>query len=67
MARVVLDVPGGAKTINRTDAALRQLVARNQVPFRKVGSRIIFFEDELLEWLDSKPGVRLEELEETVG
>jgi hypothetical protein len=57
-----MDVEGGAKLINRTPAATRQMIARRQIPFRKCGKRIVMFQEELLAWLDSQPGVRLEDL-----
>ena len=53
---------GAARVINRTQGAVRQLVARRQIPFRKCGKSVVFFEEELLDWMDSQPGVRLEEV-----
>ncbi len=45
----------------KTDAAVYQLVARRQVPYRKLGRRLAFFEDELIAFIDQCPGVRPDE------
>jgi predicted DNA-binding transcriptional regulator AlpA len=42
----------------KTDAAVYQMVARRQVPFRKLGRRVVFFDEELTEMLEQAPGVR---------
>jgi len=34
--------------------ALYQMVARRQVPFHKIGRRLIFIEEELREWLETQ-------------
>ena len=47
----------------KTDAGMYQMVARRQVPFRKLGRRLVFFEEELFEMLEQAPGVRPDELQ----
>ncbi len=49
----------GAKTV----ASVYQMVARKQVPYRKLNTRLVFFEEELTELVDKSPGVRLDEVE----
>ena len=61
--KTVIDVPQAAHLIGRTEGATRQMIARRQIPFRRVGSRIVLFQEEILEWLDQQPGVRIEELQ----
>jgi hypothetical protein len=60
----VLDVRGAARFCGRTERALRHLVARRRVPYRKVAGRIQFFRGELEAWLSGSPGLTLEELKE---
>lgn len=45
----------------KSDAAVYQMVARWQVPYRKLGRRLAFFEDELVDFIDQCPGVRPDE------
>lgn len=58
----LLYIPDAARYLGKTEGALRMLVARGLVPYRRVGGRIIFFQDELDLWLDGAPGVRPEDL-----
>lgn len=46
----------------RSPAAVRNLVLRKQIPFRKVGGRLLFIRSELEKWIMDSPGVRLEEI-----
>ncbi len=43
-------------------AAVYMAAARNQIPHRRFGRRIIFFREELVEFLDSQPGVTLDDI-----
>ena len=47
----------------RSPAAVRNLVLRKKIPFRKVGGRLIFLRSELEAWVNDAPGVRLEEIQ----
>ena len=51
-----------AKFIKRTPAAVRQLVTRQQIPFRKPGGRLMFIKEELIKWIESADGVRIDEV-----
>jgi hypothetical protein len=46
----------------RTAGAIRNLVMRRQIPYRKVGGRLVFLKSEIIEWLDRSPGLRPEDL-----
>jgi excisionase family DNA binding protein len=54
-----------SQLINRSPAAIRNLVLRKRIPFRKPGGRLLFLEREIREWVEMASGVRLEDLEET--
>jgi hypothetical protein len=49
--------------LGRSDGAIRNLVLRRAIPFRKPGGRLVFIKSELDSWIRSAPGVRLEEIE----
>jgi hypothetical protein len=51
----------GGELVRRTPAAMRNLVNRRQIPFRKVAGRLVFIRSELEKWVEGSPGVRLEE------
>ena len=61
------NVPRAAQILGKSEAATYQDVARRKIPFRRLGRHVYFFEEELFEYLDRAPGLRLEELEEAVG
>jgi hypothetical protein len=46
-----------SKVIKRSPGALRNLVARRKIPFRKAGGRLYFLKEELLWWINSSPGI----------
>ena len=48
--------------IQRTEPAIRNLVMRRKIPFRKVGGRLMFIQSEIEKWVLDSPGVRLEEV-----
>jgi predicted DNA-binding transcriptional regulator AlpA len=52
-----------AKLINRSEPAIRNLVLRRSIPFRKVGGRLVFIRSEIEDWIDNANGIRLEDLE----
>jgi excisionase family DNA binding protein len=57
-----LNVDEAAGLIGRTPHALYRLVARRQIPYRKHGRRLLFKRSELLAFLETLPGVRMEEV-----
>ena len=60
--REYLNTTEAANFIGRSDGALRNLVMRRAIPFRKPGGRLIFLKSELRAWIENSPGMRLEEL-----
>jgi len=60
---IIWNTNGVAKFLGRSDGAIRNLAARRRIPFRKAGGRLIFFRNEILEWIDGAPGLRLEEID----
>ena len=45
-----------------SQAAIRNMVARRQIPFRKMHGRLVFCEEELIEWLESFEGLSLKDI-----
>jgi excisionase family DNA binding protein len=60
----LLTVDEAAALLGRTPHALYRLVALRQVPYRKAGRRLVFFERELRAYIEDLPGVSLEEVRE---
>jgi excisionase family DNA binding protein len=58
-----LTIEEAASLIGRTPHAVYRLVARQQLPFRKHGKRLLFKKAELLAFLDALPGVTLDEIQ----
>lgn len=56
-----LGVRGAAVYLNITEQALRARVRRQQLPFRRLGSRIIFLPKELDRFLAALEGVSVEQ------
>jgi excisionase family DNA binding protein len=61
-----LTVTEAAELTSRTPKALRKMVERRQIPFRKHGKRIILIRSELIEFFDKLPGVTLKEAEKRI-
>lgn len=51
-----------AKFLKRSPSAIRKLVLRGKIPFRRVGGRICFIEREIVEWIQVSPGKSLDDL-----
>ena len=45
-----------------SEASIYQRVARREIPFRKFGRKLIFFEEEIAEFLERQPGVSVDEV-----
>jgi hypothetical protein len=61
--RQVLDVDGAAALMGTTPKGVRQRIARRLLPFHKLGSRVIFMQGELEQFLAALPGCSAEEAE----
>jgi hypothetical protein len=59
-----LNTAEAAQFLKRTPAAIRNLVARHQIPFRRPAGRLIFIRSELVEWIENAPGLRREDMKE---
>jgi hypothetical protein len=59
--RKILDTNAAADYTKRSPGAIRNMVMRKQIPYRKVAGRLLFFTDELDDWMDRSPGLPLEE------
>ena len=58
----LLNVDELSKYLKRSPSAIRNLVMRRQIPFRKVAGRLIFFQEEIDKWLLEAQGITLEEM-----
>jgi hypothetical protein len=56
-----LDVRGAAVFLGTTEKALRGMIARQLVPYRRLNSRIVLVRSDLEQFLDGLPGVTLDE------
>ena len=62
MDKEILTTAEAAAYISRTPGAIRNLVLRRAIPHRKPGGRLIFLRSELDQWLDTAPGIRVEDI-----
>jgi hypothetical protein len=51
-----------SKYIGRSPGAIRNLVMRRKIPFRKVAGRLVFFKDEIDAWIFGSPGVSWDDI-----
>lgn len=59
----LLSIADTATYLGLTESSLRKRVERRQVPFRRLGKRIIFDLQELERFIQTLPGISLEEIE----
>lgn len=52
-----------AKLIKRTPGAVRNLVMRRAIPFRKPAGRLMFIRSEIEAWIESAPGMTIKDIE----
>lgn len=52
-----------AEFLGRSPGAVRNLVMRRAVPYRKLAGRLVFLKREILAWVEKAPGLKLEDLE----
>jgi excisionase family DNA binding protein len=48
--------------IKRSKGAIRNLILRRKIPFRKPGGRLIFLRSEIDQWIQMAPGQSLNEI-----
>jgi len=61
-----LDVHACASLLGTSTRSIRGLVAKKVIPFRKLGSRIIFLRSEIESWVANLPGCSVEEAQENI-
>lgn len=49
--------------IKRSKGAIRNLVLRKVIPYRKLAGRLMFVKEEIDEWVQTAPGKKLEDLQ----
>jgi len=64
MREKLLGVEEASEMLGRSQNALRRMVERKQIPYRKSGRRVLFLESELRAFIDALPGLSLEDVRE---
>jgi excisionase family DNA binding protein len=62
MNQEAMGTSAAAVFMNCTDAAIYKMVARQAIPYRKKGKKLLFLRSELEQFLRELPGLRLEDL-----
>lgn len=55
-----------SEMIGRSPGAIRNLVLRRRIPYRKPGGRLLFLAEEIYRWIDQAEGVKVEDLEDGI-
>jgi hypothetical protein len=50
-----------------TPAAVRKLITRRKIPFRKPGGRLVLVRSELRQWIEQSEGLRLDGIDDLRG
>lgn len=58
----ILSVEKVASMIDRSPGAIRNLVLRRKIPYRKAGGRLVFLRDEVERWIVESPGMTIDEV-----
>ncbi len=58
----ILNTKECADTLHRSEGAVRNLVLRRKIPFRKPGGRLVFIREEIRQWIYNSEGVRPEDV-----
>lgn len=61
-----MDAKECGELLGRSSGAIRNLVMRRAIPFRKPGGRLLFIKTEIAEWIEMSPGVGVDELKTKV-
>jgi len=51
-----------SKYVKRSQGAVRNLVLRRKIPFRKPAGRLLFVKEEIDRWISQSEGISLEEI-----
>ena len=60
----LLGIAEAAEVLGRSENAVRRMVERRQICYRKSGRRVLFLESELKAFIEALPGLPLEDLRE---
>jgi excisionase family DNA binding protein len=55
-------VKEASQYLKRSPGAIRNLVLRRKIPFRKPSGRLIFDKNEIDKWVKESPGISFEEI-----
>jgi hypothetical protein len=58
-----MDIEEVSFYVKRSKGAIRNLVLRRAIPYRKPAGRLIFLKEEIDQWVQMAPGKKLEEIE----
>ena len=61
-----MDIGELTSYIKRTKGAVRNLVLKRAIPYRKQAGRLIFLKDEIDQWLQMAPGKTLDEIKNDI-
>ena len=64
MREKLLGVEEASEMLGRSENAVRRMVERRQLPFRKSGRRVLFLESELRAFIEALPGLSFEDVRE---
>jgi excisionase family DNA binding protein len=56
---MILSIREVAQLLGRSEQAIYKLVARRQIPYRKLGKKVIFLKSEVERFLNDLPGLPL--------
>jgi predicted DNA-binding transcriptional regulator AlpA len=62
-----LDINELASYIKRSKGAIRNLILRRAIPYRKPAGRLIFLKKEIDQWVQTSPGKSFEEIKNDLG
>jgi len=59
---MMLDIRAAADFLGTSPKALRHLIERRRIPFRKLGRKVVLLRGELEQWIADLPGVSLDQV-----
>jgi hypothetical protein len=60
--KLVLSAEDLGRILGRSGNSVRIAACRRQIPFRKQGRKLLFYWPDIKEWLETLPGVTVEEV-----
>ena len=62
LKKEILNAKQVAEFLGRSPAAVRNLVLRRCIPYRKLAGRLVFLKNEIDEWIRNAPGLSINDL-----